>query len=293
MKKCSYTGVEVLADDLKGPAQRTSLIISGLNQAIGEALFPPVKLISGPVPEIGSASLPRSLFEALESRNFRSSFISWDSKQISEEAVYIVLDLGDTPVLVDPSSTLFASITALVTQASRILWISGQQNKAESFNPEKGLVTGFARVARTENAALKFITLDIQQDFTLETSRLVQAITNILCSSLCDDPEGHHVGDNPDDIEYVYRNGQLFVPRLLPDHQFNSSIAGSEKLGVETGLFHQPQRPLKLHVEKPGLLDSLVFVDDKGAQVPLQPEELEIQVAAFGINFKDVFVALG
>jgi NADPH:quinone reductase-like Zn-dependent oxidoreductase len=36
-----------------------------------------------------------------------------------------------------------------------------------------------------------------------------------------------------------------------------------------------------------------MFMDDPSAQLPLDPEEIEIQTRAYGVNFKDVFIAMG
>ena len=58
-------------------------------------------------------------------------------------------------------------------------------------------------------------------------------------------------------------------------------------------LFSRLDRPCKLHVGQPGLLDSLVFIDDELTNTPLHPDQLEIGVKACGVNFKDVLIALG
>jgi len=62
---------------------------------------------------------------------------------------------------------------------------------------------------------------------------------------------------------------------------------------MESGPFQQLDRPLKLEVETPGLLSSLRFVDDEVPSKPLGPFDLELEAKAHGINFKDVFIAMG
>ena len=51
--------------------------------------------------------------------------------------------------------------------------------------------------------------------------------------------------------------------------------------------------PLKLNVRTPGLLDSLEFVEDKSLDKPLAPNEIEVEVRAIGVNFKECLVVLG
>jgi hypothetical protein len=60
---------------------------------------------------------------------------------------------------------------------------------------------------------------------------------------------------------------------------------------TEGTVFHQVERPLKVHVEKPDLLNSFSFVDCEAKE--FAANEVEIQLDAWGVNFKDVFVALG
>lgn len=291
LSRCSFRGVELEADDLKGPAQRSSLMISGLEFRDEKIPLPFVRIIHDPILEFNSIDLRRDLFSGLETKGFQPIFIPWPSGRIDETVIYIVLDLNETALLAEPSSEEFNKITALLTQNARILWISCQQNQLPSKNSEKGLVAGFCSVARAENEKLQVVTFDIQHCNSSEYSGLVQVISDILLNSFCSSP-GREEGTN--DYEYTYRDGQLLIPRLKPDYKINSRVVRTDdRLKIEMLPFFQQDRPLKLSVQKPGLLDSLVFNDDKISQMPLSPNELEIQVAACGVNFKDVFVALG
>jgi NADPH:quinone reductase-like Zn-dependent oxidoreductase len=84
------------------------------------------------------------------------------------------------------------------------------------------------------------------------------------------------------------------IPRVQPDTKFNEWIdraVGDDRL--DTLPYHQSDRSLKLHVETPGLLSSLRFVEDDSLASPLRADEIEIEAKAYGVNFKDVFIALG
>lgn len=54
-----------------------------------------------------------------------------------------------------------------------------------------------------------------------------------------------------------------------------------------------PERPLKLAIGSPGLLDTLQFVDDVLPTTPIAPDEIEVKVKVAGLNFSDVLIALG
>lgn len=69
--------------------------------------------------------------------------------------------------------------------------------------------------------------------------------------------------------------------------------AGLYRLATEQDLFHQANRALRLQVETPGLLSSLCFTEDNRTQASLGAYELELRAESYGINFKDVFIALG
>ena len=52
--------------------------------------------------------------------------------------------------------------------------------------------------------------------------------------------------------------------------------------------------PFRLTISKPGLLDSLHFVRDECVLVtPLADNELELQVKATGVNFRDIMASMG
>src|SRR6202022_3031450 len=104
------------------------------------------------------------------------------------------------------------------------------------------------------------------------------------------------VEQKSNETEYAYSNGQLHIPRVVTDVAFNRWVTRAVSTPeVELGLYHQPQRPLKLHVESPGLLSSMRFINDTvGAlEISVAADELQIETRAYGVNFKDVFIAMG
>ena len=135
---------------------------------------------------------------------------------------------------------------------------------------------------------MKFITFNVQQCVGLDSSKLTRTISSAISASF----DIIFENENPQN-EYAYRNNKLLVPRLIPNTRISTFIktaTGNSK--TKTNLFYQPHRPLKLHMKQPGLLDSLIFVDDKSALEPLDEDELQIRVMACGINFKNIFIAL-
>lgn len=57
--------------------------------------------------------------------------------------------------------------------------------------------------------------------------------------------------------------------------------------------FKQADRPLKLEIGVPGMLDTLHFIDDTHVAIPMAHDDVEIEVHASGLNFVDIMVAMG
>ena len=285
-----FTGVEMHVDDLDGLVQRSSFMVSGLKNRDCGLPDTPIKVLSKASPDMPSSHLSNNLFSALRNKGFRPLSVPWATNTVDQEALYIVLDLDDPPLLADPSPEHFKKITELVTQSAKVFWISGHETGSSSFNPEKGLIRGFACTARAENAVLKLITFDIQQSESYHCSHLIQSIVDVLETSFFSEATHREATE----VDYAYRNSKVYIPRLIPDARLNSALSTTtDTPDFESELFSQDHRSLKLAVEKPGMLDSILFVDDDTASTPLQPSQIEIKVSAIGINFKDVFVALG
>ncbi|KAL4956614.1 hypothetical protein BDW69DRAFT_202871 [Aspergillus filifer] len=96
------------------------------------------------------------------------------------------------------------------------------------------------------------------------------------------------------DLEYIYRDSSLHVPRLALHGPANDWMAATSQPGNHTkeeiADFHNENRTLQLHIKLPGLLDSAVFVPRE--DVKLQPDEVAVKVYAHGVNKVDVMVAL-
>ena len=184
------------------------------------------------------------------------------------------------------SSDRFIGITKLVGAASRVLWLTANRDGSSPFT-ERGLIGGFARVARAENVTMKLVTLDVQDGAILGSEEILNAVVNLAYESFFAELPSN-------EVEYVYKDRQLLIPRLLPDEAVEDCIKNVEAPPTtQIQLFRQPGHVLKLEVTKPGLLDSIRFTRDTSFDHPLAANDVEVEVQACGLNFKDVFIALG
>lgn len=201
----------------------------------------------------------------------------------------LVLFLGElfTPILSDPSEAQFECIRNVITKSKGLLWVT-RGGAMESSNPFSSLSQGFMRIMRLEYVGKRIGTLDLdaQSDDGLSSSSLA-AISNVFARFFAD---LQHTSE-PRDFEYAERQGCVQVLRYFKDKERNKTWFpdGNDVASTTPQAFANNGTPIRLSIENPGQLDSLVF---KTVSLPtLQPEEIEVTPLAFGINPRDVSAA--
>ena len=285
LKANSFSGVDFSADDAEGPVQRVSFLASCAT---------PVAASSDPTPVVRvlkhsrfsphHSTFVEQLDSAFRNRGWQSSMLGLPLEDNDDEAIYVVVDDGDDPLLSRILSEELRSLTRLLARrGTRLLWVNVAHESPKLSNCEYSLAYGLCRTARLENSDLKVVNLDMQESLVKEHPECLQVISDVLLKAFIWSKERQ-----VDEYELNYKDDQLYIPRLKPDRTL-----APRALELELGAFHQESRPLKLSVQRPGLLDSMYFIDDVYAHEPLGPEEVKIRVSSYGVNFKDVMVALG
>ncbi|RBA09650.1 hypothetical protein FPRO05_05586 [Fusarium proliferatum] len=220
----------------------------------------------------------------------RMSKRTWDSVDISEDMLYLVVDRPEMPLLLDPQPQLFTALNLLLASKAKILWVVTQGTPDPVYTAYKGLVSATVRVLRRESGNTGFITLDIR-DPAPSPQVIGQAIAGISGACFW---QGTNDGKSLEP-EFAYENGRVFIPRVLSDTRFLKWARGtwndSTVTETETAL-HQGDRPLQLEVGTPGILSSLKFVDSEFS-LELGADQIEVKPDAYGVNYRDLCVALG
>nr|ALQ32923.1 putative polyketide synthase [Fusarium redolens] len=216
--------------------------------------------------------------------------------------VSIVIDSVEHPLLLSPSPETFQQIKELLLRGGDVLWLSFQASQESgSETALKKMVGGMARVLRRENPSLRLITVDVQDPMQPSTDQdQVQSIVQLLTEVavlLFWSPEGTASAEN----EYAISNGKLLIPRVLPDDHLsmhiNSRINPQHNISGHASIlpcsYMNKHRPIKFDIRVPGLLKTIRFVDNDEMLNPLGPDEVQIEARAYGVNFKDVLIALG
>lgn len=183
-------------------------------------------------------------------------------------------------VLKELTESQWVGLKKMLPSASGVLWVT-QGGAMNVTSAEAGLISGLARTARSENAAPRLLTLDMDPEHVCPDEK-----ARILMSVLDRASVSKDVGEPTADLEFIERAGQTYIPRVVVDESLQKHLtAGTTEPDTEVLTFIQPTRPLSLEVVAPGLLDSL--------RASPAANEWKLQPKCYGVNFRDVTIALG
>ncbi|KAF2871202.1 hypothetical protein BDV95DRAFT_443995, partial [Massariosphaeria phaeospora] len=172
--------------------------------------------------------------------------------------------------------TLKASVAS-----GRLLWVTRSQSDPEAL-PDQNMIMGLARALRAEKQTRTFARIGLQNvdDTGASAATICEALKKLVTPQ------------DVREIEYEIKDDTFHIPRLMEvswlDRKIHSKIHPQEryqKIGQSP--------PLSLTIASPGMLDTLQWVADEEYEKPLAPGEVEVEVRAIGLNFRDVVVALG
>ncbi|KIL88308.1 polyketide synthase [Fusarium avenaceum] len=305
LKTAGFSGIDISVNDSE---DASNYAFSTILSRVQPADFSPdvnvqdIALVSGSKsvpPAEWITSLARSLGGSEDSLTFHqleSSNVTGDSYRGK-----ICVFLGDLSgqTLFELDSTALEGLKLVVANCLGLLWVTvGGVIKCE--NPISAMATGFVRSLRNEYVGRKIVTLDLDPASAAWSATRHRAIAQVLKHVFSETKDVSALDSSPDDFEYAERRGTILIPRLYKDMARNDivspSVPGQDSTSESaTEYFHQ-QRAIRLHVGTPGLLDTLAFDDDDTAiseDTPLPDDLVEIEVRAYGLNFRDIMVAMG
>ncbi|KAF2096874.1 reducing polyketide synthase [Rhizodiscina lignyota] len=233
-----------------------------------------VVLLSPSAAKSATEGFSSILRKVLEHQGYSVFTEPWGGDISSDDAkgkTYISLLELEQPVLDNLSQSDFENLRTVVLNCERLLWITYGNN------PSFGMVDGFARCITTEIAGTKFEVLHLSEATGLHHGPSLA--TRILESDSSDN-------------EYREVGGILQVARIFKSYKQNESIDYHLHDSTRLETLADQSDPLRLTIGKPGLLDTLKFVSDDRMLAPLQDHEVEIQVKATGLNFRDIMACM-
>jgi NADPH:quinone reductase-like Zn-dependent oxidoreductase/SAM-dependent methyltransferase len=192
---------------------------------------------------------------------------------------FIVLHELETPLLRDIIEDDFVAVKTLLESAKSIIWA-----KKSDSTPDYAINEGMMRVSRHENYQTVGVSLALETSSDRSPRELAGQILNVFRQT----PKAI---SNDYEPEYREQDGMLCVNRVvqakpLDEHLFLSTEKPLADLEIG-------DKRLKLSIRTPGILDTLEFIEDETMKQPLGPGEIEVEVRAVGVNFKDVMTLLG
>lgn len=285
LKSCGFSGLDVEVQDCQSPEHyMISTITSTAVEPINGSLPPTVIVTTDASP---SGQWLGSLREAVFSLIGKLPDIEHINVVNGTDKICIFLDLP-SGIMRNAAQKQFDSIRSLLTTARGVLWVS-HGGAMEGADPDAAIHIGFLRTMRNETGGRRYVSLDL--DATRQTwhSDCIQTICNVFRSTFIGSFE-----NGTKDFEYTEQHGSIYTPRLFDDTTLNTALdenASQPEMALEP--FHQPEKPVRMAIGIPGSLDSLYFHDDPNATKLIAGDEIEIDPKAFGINFRDVMVAMG
>lgn len=174
----------------------------------------------------------------------------------------------------------FDSTKSLLTQSRGALWVtSGATMDCPA--PEQAQALGMLRSYRAEDAINRFVSLDLDPERQSWDQASQETVARVFSASF--DMSNF---EQSREVEYAERNGSLYVPRVHRD-ETETAVFANERSEPEMKSFTdstQEGRNLKMHLETPGYLDSIVFEDDDEAVQPLSQGWVEVTPVAYGLG---------
>ena len=179
----------------------------------------------------------------------------------------------------------FAGLQRFFSHGQRLLWVASNHLDCES-NPANRMALGLLRCLRGEDTRIGMCFLSIEGlHDPAETAEKILKVYLTIPKTPAEECE----------TEYIEKSGVLGISRVVEAGYLNRHVAAKTLVqGPMPQKFGStPERPLKLAIGSPGLLDTLHFVDDVLAKKPVAADEIEVKVRVAGLNFRDVLIALG
>ncbi|KUJ19541.1 reducing type I polyketide synthase [Mollisia scopiformis] len=285
LKENGFSGTDLVLRDYQSEACHTASLM--LSTATGSDKASESDLNSKTIVVIDeNSSFQRNMVAALVSELKVCAALT--KEQVStmpnrDQYQYIILIEVDGPVLSMIDSQAFISIQSFLCSSKGILWVTGGGGR-KSVLPDYGMAQGLFTVLRLENGTIPMSVLGLEvspDSLCQEHARNIAAVFKSMTSARETAPE----------LEYVEVDGLLHINRIYEakspnEHVFDQTIVQSRIQQFGEG------PAIKLSAEVPGL-DCLQFIEDSEHDEPMAPGEVEVQVHAIGVNFKDLLTVLG
>lgn len=288
LRKAGFTGIAtVLQDREVADIRGQSIMVAENNEDIG------LQDANRKIHIISSATT-QNLASALQSRiikdfGYKNCSIVSLSDLSDVELIYdtciSLIDL-ESPILSQLTEELYNDLNHTIATSDGVLWVSGDFEK----DPSQYMTTGLIRTVRWERDldAPNLVTLAVA-DPRPEDDQLLESILSVFKHQYVDS-----IDDESKNAEYFLKANHLLTNRLIDAQSVNSFIHSNfAEADPKQGPLGEAGRPIMLDTSSPGSLSALHFATDPVWARPLSENEVEVEIHAVGLNFRDVLIAMG
>ncbi|KAI6432251.1 putative PKS-like protein biosynthetic cluster [Pyricularia oryzae] len=186
------------------------------------------------------------------------------------------------PFLESMTAADLQAVKAMMQKSARLLWVT------RGDDPSLHVVDGLVRCVRSENptADVRVLHLGSESESESDSDQVEKAprqIARLATAEL-----------TSKDREFRAAQGRLQVARIVEDPEGDSLVAEHLADSKRLVTLSELDFPVKLAIGQPGLLDTFCFVKDAAVMTePLGELDVQVQVHAASLNFKDVMAAMG
>ncbi|KAF2014351.1 hypothetical protein BU24DRAFT_481793 [Aaosphaeria arxii CBS 175.79] len=206
---------------------------------------------------------------------------SLSASTLSTHRIISLLDTV-TPFFPNLNELDYTALQRLFKHATTILWVTHGGGEASN-TPGYNMVQGFARPIRVEHAGMKFTTLALEPSGEM-TGEQAGMMVRVLEAVERAEAYEH---------DYTVKKGRVYVERMVETGSLTGEFLArmARDRPVERRLGELP--PMKLGIGTRSQLDTLEFVVDDGGKEEIMGGEVEVKVAAVGLDALDHSVATG
>ncbi|KAI5460920.1 hypothetical protein BGZ63DRAFT_445899 [Mariannaea sp. PMI_226] len=207
-------------------------------------------------------------------------------KELINDTCISLVDLEGTPVLANLTEEQYKSVNHIIATSDGVLWLSGDFEK----HPEQHMIAGLIRTVRWERDldSPNLVTLAIAEPRPSEGA-LVESILSVFKRQYVDD-----LDQDSRNAEYLLKDDEILTSRLIDARKINNFVHTTfTTADPKMGPLGEAGRPIMLDTSSPGSLSALHFATDPVWHRPMGENEVEVEIRAVGLNFRDVLIAMG
>ncbi|KAL4798426.1 hypothetical protein BDV19DRAFT_386313 [Aspergillus venezuelensis] len=278
LESAGWTDIETAGDG--------TITLARASQDVSRPM-PPVAIVSSDLPLSTLENLEQQLHLTLKSPVTAHTLSDATATSLTSDTIVVFVESSGDGVLSQPTEQQYTCLQSLLLQSPALLWVStGAHISSES--PFSALHSGLLRTLDLENQGTQYASLDFDIQADLGSSDSASHIAHTLYDMLFPLTEG-----KPTETEFAVRNNIRHISRVHEDTAQNNLVAAAVgRQQPELRPFKTPGEDLRLISTAPGLLQNLTFVKDERPLEPLPDDWVEVQPFAYGLNFRDLMIAL-